>query len=345
VKDVDAKDTLRGGIAVGQDGLVYVAGQCGLDQFTQSLAPLSTPAPSPSPCDTWPHIAALLPAGPVTASGSTVSALATLPGTSAASTGSAAAPLQQVLVQFDTSSHTWQPVSFIDNIALDVFVGFVQGPGVFGQPAIIGDRSVGSGFVGFLAFPNAACGPPPFLFIFPGPNVPFGAGALDSSGIIWVASDPALNKAPSSAVNPSEIFAIDPNTSQVEHTVMLPPGSQVNGMVLGPDNAIWFTDGGLNKIGRVDRNGNFKEFPLPHGGSKPQGITVGNDGALWFTEKAGNRIGSITPISHIVTETVVPTSNAQPNGIIGCQNGNPCPAPSPRAVFFTEQKKLGKVTF
>jgi hypothetical protein len=261
-----------------------------------------------------------------------------------------------VLVQFDTNSHTWKTddriPTFIDSIAGDTFMGFVQGPGVFGEPVIIGDRPSAAGFMGFLAFPNASCGPPPFVFIvdgppiFPGPIVPFGAGALDANGVIWVATDPALNsKAPSNPANPSEIFAIDPNTTQLTHAVSLPAGSQVNGMVLGPDNAIWFTDGGLNGIGRVDQNGAVTMFPLLSGsGLGPQGITVGTDGALWFTELHGNRIGRITT-SGVITETKVPTAKAQPNGIIGCQNGNPCPSPSPRTVFFTEQQGLGKVTF
>jgi hypothetical protein len=233
-----------------------------------------------------------------------------------------------------------------------MFVGFVQGPGAFGEPVIVGDRPSTSGFVGFLAFPIAGCAPPPFSFIvdgpplFPGPIVPFGASAFDNSGVIWIATDPALNsKAPSNPRNPSEIFAFDLNTFQVKHTVRLPAGSQVNGMVLGPDNAIWFTDGGLNEIGRVAQNGTVTAFPLRTGaGLEPQGITVGTDGALWFTELHGNRIGRITT-SGVITETNVPTTNAQPKGIIGCQNGNPCPAPSTRAVFFTELQRVGKVTF
>jgi virginiamycin B lyase len=113
-------------------------------------------------------------------------------------------------------------------------------------------------------------------------------------------------------------------------------------MVLGPDNAIWFTDGGLNEIGRIDQNGNVSHFPLtrlPH--LQPQGITVGADGNLWFTELLGNRIGRIIPSTGNITEFMVPTTNAQPNGIIGCQNGNPCP--TTRAVFFTEIQKVGKV--
>jgi hypothetical protein len=266
----------------------------------------------------------------------------------AAAAGSSSTPSQPVLVQFDTSTHTWLPVTFIDNLPGDMFVSFVQDAGLFGKPVIVGDRPAANGFLGFLAIPDAACGTPPFLFMLPNTPtvVPFGVGAFDSNGVIWVATDPALNsKAPSNPGNPSEIFAFDPNLNQVTRFVTLRDGSQVNGMVLGPDNAIWFTDGGLNEIGRVDQNGTLTEFPLHSGaGLQPQGITVGTDGALWFTELHGNRIGRITTTG-VITETNVPTAKAEPNGIIGCQRGNPCPSPSPRSVFFAEHQKVGKVTF
>jgi sugar lactone lactonase YvrE len=200
--------------------------------------------------------------------------------------------------------------------------------------------------VGFLAFPNAACGTPPFRFVFPAAGNPLGVGAFDRSGLIWVATNPLMNSnAPSNPNNPSEIFVVDPNVGEFVQVIPLASGSQVNGMVLGPDNAIWFTDGGLNEIGRVDQNGIVSHFPLKSGkGLQPQGITVGTDGALWFTELHGNRIGRITT-SGAITETNVPAGGTQPNGIIGCQSGNPCPAPSTRAVFFTEPQRVGKVTF
>jgi len=341
--DVPAHDKLRGGIAIGADGLVYVSGKNGLDQFTQSLAPVSTGALSAAQIDTWPHIPTLAPTGGVTAFGSTINALATLPAASSAAALSPTTRDQAVLVQFDTSLHSWQPVSFIDTITGDIFVDFVKGPDAFGQPFIIGDRPLLSRMVGFLAFPDITCGTPPFFFIlesssqFAGPMVAFGAGAFDNHGVMWIASDPSRNsnKPSDEHANPSEIFAIE-TSGVVDHRVLLPNGSQVSGIVLGPDNAMWFTDSGLDAIGRVTQDGSFTEFKIPAGaGSHPGRITVGSDGALWFTQVHGNKIGRITTSGTVASQTNVPTANAHPFGIVG----------SIHAVFFTEDEKLGKVTF
>ena len=72
-------------------------------------------------------------------------------------------------------------------------------------------------------------------------------------------------------------------------------GSNPIGITAGPDGALWFTEGGGNKIGRVTTSGAFTEYPIPTPGSSPQGITAGPDGALWFTEASGNKIGRINP--------------------------------------------------
>jgi virginiamycin B lyase len=49
----------------------------------------------------------------------------------------------------------------------------------------------------------------------------------------------------------------------------------------GPDGALWFTEVGANKIGRITTAGAITEFPIS---GKPYDITVGPDGALWFTD-------------------------------------------------------------
>ena len=82
------------------------------------------------------------------------------------------------------------------------------------------------------------------------------------------------------------------------------PGSTPQGMTLGPDGAIWFTESGASQIGRVDATGAITEFPTPTAGSSPWGITAGSDGNLWFTESAAaGKIGRITP-SGTITEFV-----------------------------------------
>src|SRR5216684_3307652 len=68
-------------------------------------------------------------------------------------------------------------------------------------------------------------------------------------------------------------------------------GSRANGIVAGPDGAIWFTETGGNKIGRITTAGVITEFPLSIPNSGPSGIVAGPDVALWFTEASPGRIG------------------------------------------------------
>src|SRR5262249_47725994 len=66
----------------------------------------------------------------------------------------------------------------------------------------------------------------------------------------------------------------------------------LEGITLGPDGNIWFTESGPNRIGRLippfspGGNAQISEFQLPsdisHGGF-PRRITSGPDGNLWFT--------------------------------------------------------------
>jgi streptogramin lyase len=46
-------------------------------------------------------------------------------------------------------------------------------------------------------------------------------------------------------------------------------GSLPNGITMGPDGALWFTETGANKIGRVTTAGVISEFPIPTAGSQP----------------------------------------------------------------------------
>ena len=65
----------------------------------------------------------------------------------------------------------------------------------------------------------------------------------------------------------------------------------------GPDGALWFTNRGNNKIGRITTAGTVTTYTDP-GISDPWGIAPGPDGALWFTEffngGHSNSIGRIT---------------------------------------------------
>ena len=66
------------------------------------------------------------------------------------------------------------------------------------------------------------------------------------------------------------------------------PGAGPAGITAGPDGALWFTEIGANKIGRITTLGVVtNEFTVPTANSDPVFISVGPDGALWFTEQTG----------------------------------------------------------
>jgi virginiamycin B lyase len=83
---------------------------------------------------------------------------------------------------------------------------------------------------------------------------------------------------------------------RIVHVYTIPtPGSQPWGIANGRDGALWFTEWGGNKIGRVTTAGVFTEYALPTPGAKPQGIARNVDGSMWFAESAANSIGRIVP--------------------------------------------------
>jgi len=78
------------------------------------------------------------------------------------------------------------------------------------------------------------------------------------------------------------------------------------GITVGPDGNLWFTEYAANQIGRITPAGVITEFPIPTASSGPWGIVAGADGNLWFTERRGHNIGRITPTG-VVTEFPGPT--------------------------------------
>jgi streptogramin lyase len=129
----------------------------------------------------------------------------------------------------------------------------------------------------------------------------------------------------------------------------------VDGITVGPDNNIWFTEsqvgtcgptGDGSAIGRyVIGTGVLTEFRLPAFdagtgpcGSGPTYITSGPDGALWFTERRANKIGRITTDGLTINEYPLPAPSSNPRliHIISALG----------ALFFTEQfdNKIGRIT-
>jgi streptogramin lyase len=128
------------------------------------------------------------------------------------------------------------------------------------------------------------------------------------------------------------------------NTVNGPPGTNASmyGLVTGPDNNIWFTQGSLNAVGNINTNGTVTNvYQLPFPGSEPSSIASGPDGALWFTEFLANKIGRITT-NGAITEFSIPCNpalltNVGPYGIVLGPDGN---------LWFSEfnNSSIGRIT-
>jgi hypothetical protein len=93
----------------------------------------------------------------------------------------------------------------------------------------------------------------------------------------------------------------------------------------GWDGALWFTEPGANRIGRITTSGVITEFPAPAG---PIALTPALDGAIWFT--ARNLIGRIDLTGGVRTLRV-----NQPGDIALGTDG---------ALWFTTNKGIGRIT-
>jgi virginiamycin B lyase len=87
-----------------------------------------------------------------------------------------------------------------------------------------------------------------------------------------------------------QLGILDKTTSQT-HLIPLGQGSAPHGVIIGPDDAPWITDGGLNAIVRVDpKSEEVKTFPLPDASQQYANLntaTFDKEGTLWFTGQSG----------------------------------------------------------
>jgi streptogramin lyase len=66
-------------------------------------------------------------------------------------------------------------------------------------------------------------------------------------------------------------------------------GSGVNDITAGPDGNLWFSEGNVDKIGRITTGGTVSEFKIPPCSDPcvPSSVTDGPDGNLWFVTRSG----------------------------------------------------------
>ena len=169
---------------------------------------------------------------------------------------------------------------------------------------------------------------------------PYAAMALGRDGNMYVATVPAAVSNQDDTPHPSSIARVNPATDTLLGITTLPTGSSVQQLVPGPDGDIWFTDTGLNKIGRITSSGAVTYYDVPTASAGLQGIAPGSDNALWFAESNANKIGRVS-LSGEITEYAIPDSNAHPIGI----SAGPLGGCVPQTMYFTESAGLGKLSF
>jgi virginiamycin B lyase len=111
--------------------------------------------------------------------------------------------------------------------------------------------------------------------------------------------------------------------------------SEPNGMTVGDDGTIWFTEA-IGKIGKFEPNTQaFTEYDVPDDGS-PFEITRGPDPTFWFSIQDNDGIGRITDAGEI-TRFAIPTHPSRPYDLTLGPDG---------AIWFEEGtgNKIGRIT-
>lgn len=99
-------------------------------------------------------------------------------------------------------------------------------------------------------------------------------------------------------------------------------GAKPLGISNGPDGALWFTEPGRNRIGRLTINGtSYTEYAVKSPNSGLAQIVEGSDNALWFTEQTAVKLGRMQVSGEITNEfPLAPAKSA--DGIVQGIDGN-----------------------
>jgi len=168
------------------------------------------------------------------------------------------------------------------------------------------------------------------------PATTFGGVTAGPDGNVWFTeTDHASKTARVARIDLTKLdgCAANPSLCITEWTI---PGensdTQLTGITLGPDGAVWFTSTG--KVNRITPGGVLTQFSAASA-STQGGITLGADGALWYAG-TGGKIGRITT-SGALTEIFVSAGFTSPRQIAAGPDGN---------IWFTEinANKIGRVT-
>jgi virginiamycin B lyase len=191
------------------------------------------------------------------------------------------------------------------------------------------------------------------------------------SGVLQQASSPTQNQRFTAVVNAVTVTESGSSASgNLFAEFQAGDPADLEGITVGSDGALWFTQNTDGMIGRITTSGVITKYPVGSmysavsitSGSDGSlwfagdcvsrittagvitkwspcgtyGIAAGVDGALWFTRPSANKIGRIT-IQGAVTEFAIPTANSQPYNIVAGFDG---------ALWFNEggANKIGQIT-
>jgi virginiamycin B lyase len=144
-------------------------------------------------------------------------------------------------------------------------------------------------------------------YAVPAGNYPHDA-VPDAYGYVWYAGQRS-----------GTVGRLDPATGE-NLIVNIAPNSAPHGIIIGPDEAAWVTDGGLNAIVRVDTATlEVTVYPLPGPRANLNTPTFDHRGVLWFTGQSGY-IGRLDPAVGVVQQWESPRGPG-PYGIATAPDG------------------------
>jgi virginiamycin B lyase len=121
----------------------------------------------------------------------------------------------------------------------------------------------------------------------------------------------------------------------VTETAIPTANANPQGLVVGPDQKVYFTEHDASKIGVYDvAAGTITEFPTLTPSAGPTQIVLGPDGALWFTENSVAKMGHLTTNGLQVEYALSPATSA--TGLIALADN---------FIYFADpaQNKIGRI--
>ena len=165
----------------------------------------------------------------------------------------------------------------------------------------------------------------------PGPITPFDFGIGGSSGVPVIGPDGRIWTAAGQGgcCYVPYIAAVPTGVSANHSSSTFTPGVNVNGVAVGSDGNIWYSESGANQIGRIAPGATAvsQRVDLPLGVPfQPNAIVGGPDGAIYFTDNGTLKIGRVpmtaTPGSVGLVEYSCPSGPSGFYHIIAGPDGN-----------------------